>query len=82
MPGEHGEAEVTVEYNPDTVRADLLGAYRSAGVNRLSMGAQSFDDAELRGLGRIHDAGRPSQAFAAARARLANVFGAGADADE
>jgi oxygen-independent coproporphyrinogen-3 oxidase len=61
-------AEITLEANPESVRGALLAAWREAGVNRLSMGAQSFVPAELEALGRIHDAGRPAAAVAAARA--------------
>jgi len=49
------DPEVTVETNPGTVTSDSLAAYRSLGVNRLSIGIQSFHDDELRFLGRIHD---------------------------
>ena len=61
------DAEVTLEANPETVTADSLAAYRKAGVNRLSLGVQSFRDDELRQLGRIHDAARARQAVADAR---------------
>ena len=61
-------AEITLEANPESVRATLLDAWREAGVNRLSMGAQSFVPAELARLGRLHDAGRPAAAMALARA--------------
>ena len=61
-------AEITLEANPESVKAALLDAWREAGVNRLSMGAQSFVPAELEGLGRIHDADRPAWAMALARA--------------
>jgi oxygen-independent coproporphyrinogen-3 oxidase len=60
-------AEITLEANPESVGDRLLEAWRAAGVNRLSMGAQSFDPEELEGLGRIHAAGRPAEAFARAR---------------
>ena len=60
-------AEITLEANPESVRPALLEAWAEAGVNRLSMGAQSFDAGELRGLGRIHGPERPAQAFALAR---------------
>jgi len=50
------DAEVTVEANPGTVHLDGLVALRSAGVNRLSVGVQSFDEASLALLGRIHSA--------------------------
>lgn len=48
------DCEITVECNPGTLSEDKLRAYRGAGVNRLSMGVQSANDAELRRLGRIH----------------------------
>ncbi|KON81713.1 radical SAM family heme chaperone HemW [Azoarcus sp. PA01] len=48
-------AEVTLEANPGTVEAGRFRDYRAAGVNRLSLGIQSFDDAQLVRLGRIHD---------------------------
>lgn len=48
------EAEVTLEANPGTVEAGRFLGYRQAGVNRLSLGIQSFDDAHLGALGRIH----------------------------
>ena len=47
-------AEITIECNPGTVTGEKLAEYRRAGINRLSFGAQSADDAELRMLGRIH----------------------------
>ena len=49
-------AEVTLEMNPGTVTTDCLRALREAGVNRASFGAQTFDDRELRRLGRTHTA--------------------------
>lgn len=48
--------EFTVEANPETVTLDKIMAMRGGGVNRVSVGAQSFNDAELKLLGRIHDA--------------------------
>ena len=48
------EAEITLEANPGTVEAGRFRGFRQAGVNRLSLGIQSFDDAHLRTLGRIH----------------------------
>ncbi len=56
--------EVTLECNPGTTEHDRFSGYRSAGVNRLSFGIQSFDDGCLQRLGRIHDS---SQADAAVR---------------
>ena len=49
------DAEVTLEANPGTVEAGKFAAFRSAGVNRLSLGIQSFNPAHLQALGRIHD---------------------------
>ena len=60
-------AEVTLEANPESVRPALLEAWAAAGINRLSMGAQSFDPDELQKLGRIHGPERPGEAFALAR---------------
>lgn len=48
-------AEITMEANPGTVEAQRFAAYRSAGINRLSIGVQSFNDKFLKRLGRIHD---------------------------
>ena len=48
------DAEVTIEANPGTLTRKKLEAYRSAGINRLSLGLQSADNGELRELGRIH----------------------------
>ena len=50
-----GGAEVTLEANPGDVAPERLAAWRAAGVNRLSLGVQSFDDAQLAFLGRDHD---------------------------
>src|SRR5690606_34152383 len=55
--------EVTMEANPGTVERDRLEDYRRAGVNRLSLGAQSFDDESLRRLGRIHGSEEIRNAF-------------------
>ena len=49
------DAEVTLEANPGTVEAGKFAAFRLAGVNRLSLGIQSFNPAHLQALGRIHD---------------------------
>ena len=64
----HPRAEITLEANPESVRPALLEAWAAGGVNRLSMGAQSFVPEELSLLGRIHPAERPLQAVALARA--------------
>jgi oxygen-independent coproporphyrinogen-3 oxidase len=67
-------AEITLEANPGTVDYSRLADFRSAGVNRLSLGVQSFDDRMLETLGRIHTAQEAQEAFAAARrANFSNI---------
>ena len=61
------DVEITLETNPETVTAERLAAFRDAGINRLSFGVQSFDDAELKRLGRIHTAQRAIDAIQAAK---------------
>ncbi len=61
------EAEVSLEANPESVDFDHLRGLRDLGVNRLSLGVQSFDDEELRFLGRIHSAAEAEAAYGAAR---------------
>jgi len=60
-------AEITLEINPGTVTPESLHGYRSAGVNRLSVGVQSLDERELALLGRIHTAGQAVETVSAAR---------------
>ncbi len=60
--------EITLESNPGSADADNYRGYREAGINRLSIGVQSFDDRQLSVLGRIHDGAEARQAFAVARA--------------
>jgi oxygen-independent coproporphyrinogen III oxidase len=60
-------AEVTLEANPGTVTRSSLARFRDAGVNRLSLGVQSFDDRLLEQLGRSHSSAQVRQAVAAAR---------------
>lgn len=62
------DAEITLEANPGTVDAGHFRGYREAGVNRLSLGIQSFDNRFLKALGRIHNVG---QAISAAELALA-----------
>ena len=59
------EAEVTLEANPGTTEHDSFSAYREAGVNRVSLGVQSFDDNRLEDLGRIHGRAEVDMAVAA-----------------
>ncbi|MFN7914688.1 MAG: radical SAM family heme chaperone HemW [Vicinamibacterales bacterium] len=61
-------AEITLEANPETVSTASLSAFRDAQVNRLSFGVQSFRDAELIRLSRLHGAERARAAYAEARA--------------
>ena len=56
------DAEITLEANPSSVEAGRFRGYRAAGVNRVSLGVQAFDDASLKKLGRLHNA---AEAFAA-----------------
>ena len=62
------DAEVTLEANPESSTAEALEGFRAAGVNRLSFGVQSFHDAELKRLGRLHTAATARAAVALARA--------------
>ncbi|HCV43664.1 MAG TPA: coproporphyrinogen III oxidase [Bacteroidetes bacterium] len=62
------DAEITVETNPGTVTTEKLRAYRLLGVNRLSIGIQSFHEDELKFLSRIHDANQALQCVRLARA--------------
>jgi oxygen-independent coproporphyrinogen-3 oxidase len=61
-------AEVTLEANPTSVEATRFGGYRTAGVNRVSLGVQALDDASLKALGRLHTAREALDAVAIARA--------------
>ena len=66
-------AEVTLEANPGTTEYDSFSAYREAGVNRISLGVQSFDDGLLKAIGRIHGRSEIEQAIESiARAGLEN----------
>lgn len=65
-------AEITAECNPDSAEKNRLSGFRSAGINRLSVGIQSFDDRELAALGRLHNSAQAVQA-------LKNAVSAGFD---
>ncbi|TLY53558.1 MAG: radical SAM protein, partial [Gammaproteobacteria bacterium] len=56
------DIEITLETNPGTVEHGPFAGYRRAGVNRISFGVQSFDDAALKRIGRIHDAQQAERA--------------------
>jgi oxygen-independent coproporphyrinogen-3 oxidase len=60
--------EITLEANPETIVDGLLDGYRAAGVNRISFGVQSFNDEELKRLGRLHSADTARRALTMARA--------------
>jgi oxygen-independent coproporphyrinogen-3 oxidase len=66
-------AEITLEANPGTVEAARFRGFRDAGVNRISIGVQSFDDRMLAKLGRIHSAGEARRAIDAALASFERV---------
>lgn len=59
--------EITLEANPTSIEIDKFRAFRSAGVNRVSVGVQSFDNDQLKFLGRQHDAGEAIKAIDTAR---------------
>ena len=62
------DAEITLEANPSSVEAERFRGYRAAGVNRVSLGVQSLNDAELRFLGRLHNVAEARRAIEIARA--------------
>ena len=62
-----GDVEVTLEANPTSVEATRFAGYRTAGVNRVSLGVQALDDASLKALGRLHSAREALDAVAIAR---------------
>ncbi len=67
------EAEITLEANPGTVEATHFAGFREAGINRLSLGIQSFNDTHLKALGRIHDANEARRAVELALASFDQV---------
>lgn len=67
------DPEITLEANPSSAELDRFAAFRSAGVNRLSLGAQSFDDAALKFLGRDHDGAAALRAIETAMAAFPRV---------
>ncbi len=70
------DAEISVEANPNSLKAEHLLLWRDWRVTRVSIGVQSFDDAELEQLGRLHSA---AQAYGAISASLASGFSVNAD---
>ena len=65
------DIEITLEANPSSVEAARFRGYRAAGVNRVSLGVQSLEDADLRALGRLHTAKEALAAIDVARATFA-----------
>lgn len=61
------DVEISIESNPNSLSLKKLRAYKSAGINRISMGVQSFLDEELQFLGRLHDANAAEKTFVEAR---------------
>jgi putative oxygen-independent coproporphyrinogen III oxidase len=61
------DVEITLEANPTSVEATRFAGYRAAGVNRVSMGVQALNDADLRALGRLHSVSDAMAAFEVAR---------------
>ena len=66
------DVEITLEANPGTFEADKFASFRSSGINRLSIGIQSFDDRQLLRLGRIHDRRQAMAAIAIAQRHFEN----------
>ncbi|HTN65844.1 MAG TPA: radical SAM family heme chaperone HemW [Burkholderiaceae bacterium] len=67
-----GAAEITLEANPGTFESEKFKAYRASGINRLSIGIQSFNCAHLQALGRIHDDNEARHAVEIAQAHFDN----------
>ena len=67
------DPEITLEANPSSVEAGRFGAYREAGVNRVSIGIQALDDGALRQLGRLHSVEEAKRAYDIARATFSRV---------
>lgn len=67
------ETEVTVEANPESLTKAMVKDLYSLGVNRMSLGVQSFVNSELKALGRIHDADTAASAIKTAQERIENV---------
>ncbi|MFY9326712.1 MAG: radical SAM family heme chaperone HemW [Georgfuchsia sp.] len=67
------DAEITLEANPGTVEARKFEGFRAAGINRISIGVQSFDDDKLVALGRIHSAEEAKHAINLAQQHFNNI---------
>jgi len=71
--GMANDIEITLEANPTSVEAGRFAGYRQAGVNRISMGIQALNDADLKALGRLHSAKEALAAFDIARSTFERV---------
>jgi putative oxygen-independent coproporphyrinogen III oxidase len=69
----HETLEITLEANPNSVEADRFAAFAAAGINRVSIGIQSFDDAALKFLGRLHSADEARHAIDIAQRHFSRV---------
>ncbi|AUH52484.1 oxygen-independent coproporphyrinogen III oxidase-like protein [Chromobacterium sp. ATCC 53434] len=69
----HPDAEITMEANPGTFEIERFRGYREAGINRLSIGIQSFDPRHLKALGRVHDGDEAKRAVEIALTHFDNV---------
>ena len=67
------DAEITLEANPGTFEADKFAEFRRLGINRLSIGIQSFNPRHLKALGRIHDDHEARRAIEIARTNFDNI---------
>lgn len=67
------DAEITLEANPGTLEADKFARFYEAGINRLSLGIQSFNDVHLKALGRIHDGSQARRAVEMAQKIFGNI---------
>ncbi len=72
LPLDH-QAEITLEANPGTVEADKFAQFKDAGINRLSLGIQSFNDVHLQALGRIHSSAEARRAIDIAQQHFDNI---------
>ncbi|MEY3264065.1 MAG: hypothetical protein RL717_1542 [Pseudomonadota bacterium] len=68
-----GAAEITMEANPGTFEAEKFASYAGSGINRLSIGIQSFNSQHLSALGRIHDGDEARRAIDIAQANFSNI---------
>ncbi|GKY86456.1 radical SAM family heme chaperone HemW [Sinisalibacter aestuarii] len=67
------DLEITLEANPSSVEAERFAGYRAAGVNRVSLGVQALNDADLRALGRLHDVEQALRALDVAKSTFERV---------